>query len=83
MTLAGMVRGGRPTQEAARSAASFIFKQTDHAAYWQILFQTVSDAAGSVGNRLRLLGRGNGGLAGRHRLTILLAVSVLGTVGPA
>lgn len=37
-----MVRGGRPTQEAARSAASFIFKQADHVAYWQILFQTVS-----------------------------------------
>ena len=59
-----MVRGGRPTQEAARSAASFIFKQADHVA----LFQTVSDAAGSGGNRLRSLGRGNGGLAGRHRL---------------
>ena len=43
-----MVRGGLPTQEAARSAASFIFKQTDHVAYWQILFRTVSDAAGSV-----------------------------------
>jgi hypothetical protein len=28
-----MVRGGRPTQEAARSAASFIFKQADHVAY--------------------------------------------------
>jgi hypothetical protein len=63
-----MVRGGRSTQEAARSAASFIFKQADHVAYWQILFQTVSDAAGSGGNRRRLLGRGNGGLAGRHRL---------------
>src|ERR1700726_4946566 len=62
-----MVRGGRPTQEAAQSAASFIFKQADHVAYWQILFQTVSDAAGSGGNRLRSLGRGNGGLAGRHR----------------
>jgi hypothetical protein len=36
------VRGGRPTQETARSAASFIFKQADHVAYWQILFQTVS-----------------------------------------
>jgi len=45
-----MVRGGRPTQEAARSAASFIFKQADHVAYWQILFQTVSDAAGSGGS---------------------------------
>jgi hypothetical protein len=32
------------------------------------LFQIVSDAAGSGGNRLRSLGRGNGGLAGRHRL---------------
>jgi len=32
------VRGGRPKQEAARSAASFIFKQADHVAYWQILF---------------------------------------------
>jgi hypothetical protein len=29
---------GRPKQEAARSAASFIFKQADHVAYWQILF---------------------------------------------
>jgi hypothetical protein len=63
-----MVRSGRPTQEAARSAASFIFKQADHVAYWQILFQIVSDAAGSGGNRLRSLGRGIGGLAGRHRL---------------
>ena len=62
------VRGGRPTQEAARSAASFIFKQADHVAYWQILFQTVSDSAGSGGNPLRSFGRGNGGLAGRHRL---------------
>lgn len=62
------VRRGRRTQEAARSAASFIFKQADHVAYWQILFQIVSDAAGSGGNRLRSLGRGNGGLAGRHRL---------------
>jgi hypothetical protein len=52
----------------ARSAASFIFKQADHVAYWQILFQTVSDAAGSGGNRLRSLGRGNGGPAGGHRL---------------
>ena len=43
-----MVRGGRPTQEAARSAASFIFKQADHVACWQILFQAVSDAAGPV-----------------------------------
>jgi hypothetical protein len=33
----------------------------------QILFQTVSDAAGSGGNRLRSLGRGDAGLAGRHR----------------
>src|SRR6266702_5491559 len=63
-----MVRGGRPTQEAARSAASFIFKQANHVAYWQILFQTVSDAADYGGNRLRSLGRGNGGLAVRHRL---------------
>jgi len=78
-----VVRGGLPTQEAARSAASFIFKQTDHVACWQILFQTVSDAAGAGGNRLRSLGRGNGGLAGRHRLMILLAVSVLETVGLA
>ena len=28
---------------------SFIFKQADHVAYWQIPFQTVSDAAGSGG----------------------------------
>src|SRR4030081_1950874 len=63
-----MVRCGRPTQEAARSAASFIFKQADYVAYRQTVFQTVSDAAGSGGNRLRSLGRGNGGLAGRHRL---------------
>lgn len=62
------VRGGRSTQEAAGRAASFIFKQANHVAYWQILFQIVSDAAGSGGNRLRSLGRGNGGLAGRHRL---------------
>jgi hypothetical protein len=32
------------------------------------LSQTVSDAAGSGGNRLRSLGRGNGGPAGWHRL---------------
>jgi hypothetical protein len=51
-----------------RRAASFIFKEADHVAYWQIPFQTVSDAAGSGGNRLRSLGRDNGGLAGRHRL---------------
>lgn len=66
--LAVAVRGGRPTQEAARSAASFIFKQADYVACWQIPFQTVCDAAGSGGNRLRSLGRDNGGLAGRHRL---------------
>jgi hypothetical protein len=54
-------------EEAARSAASFIFKQADHVAYWQIPFQAVSDAARSGGNRPRSLGRGSGGLAGRHR----------------
>ena len=63
-----MVRGGRPTQEAAPVGGLFHFQAGDHVAYWQILFQTVSDAAGSGGNRLRSLGRGNGGLAGRHRL---------------
>ena len=45
----------------------FLFKQADHVAYWQILFQIVSDAADSGGNRLRSLGRGDAGLAGRHR----------------
>jgi hypothetical protein len=34
------------------------------------LFQTVSGAAGSGGNRLRSLGRGNGGPAGRLRLKL-------------
>ena len=68
MTQSGHGPRRAATQEAARSAASFIFKQADHVAYWQILFQTVSDAAGSGGNRLRSLGRGNGGFAGRHRL---------------
>jgi hypothetical protein len=71
-----MVRDGRPTQEAARSAASFIFKQADHVAYWQILFQTVSDAAGSGGSRLRSFGRGNGGLAGSNRLKFGLKFGV-------
>jgi hypothetical protein len=52
----------------ARSAASFIFKQADHVAYWRLLIQIVSESAGCGGNRLRSLGRGNGGLAGRHRL---------------
>src|SRR5260370_33699033 len=54
----------------ARSAASFIFKQADHVAYWQILFQTVSHAAGSGGNRLRSFGRGSGGPADGPRLKI-------------
>ena len=35
-----MVRGGRPTQEAAPIGGLFHFG--DHVAYWQILFQTVS-----------------------------------------
>src|SRR5260370_34986489 len=60
-------RGAAQTR-GARSAASFIFKQADHVAYWQILFQTVSDAAGSGGNRLRSFGRGSGGPADGHRL---------------
>ena len=58
------------TQEAAWSATSFIFKQADHVAYWQILFQIASDAAGfRVATRLRSLGRDNGG-AGRRRLKL-------------
>ena len=36
-----MVRGGRPTQEAAPVGGLFHFQAGDHVAYWQIVFQTV------------------------------------------
>jgi hypothetical protein len=51
--------GFTPDEVALTVEHSVLTLQADHVA----LFQTISDAAGSGGNRLRSLGRGNGGLA--------------------